>query len=89
MNESQTNKPSPQEELFQEWKRHPVTKQLLTWATKERESLKEQWAAGNFSAAFSLEMAVKNAGATGYCNCLATLLDMDYDTLEGYLHDAE
>lgn len=66
-----------------------MTQMVLEWAHQERESLKEQWALGNFSAAFSMEMAVKNAGATGYCSCLSALLEMDAQTLEGYLHDSE
>ncbi len=68
----------PTEEEWSSWLQHPCTKRLLFWANMERTSLMEQWASGNFSAAFDMEMAVKNAGATGACSIYADLLEMDY-----------
>jgi hypothetical protein len=73
------------EEEFLGWLDHPVTKQLREWAHRRREDLKEQWANGTFSAAFDTEMAVKNAGATGFCSAMQELIDIDYDTLHGVI----
>ena len=58
-----------------------MTKQLREWAKDKREDLKETWANGSFSAAFDVEMAVKNAGATGYCSAMKDLLDIDFNEL--------
>jgi hypothetical protein len=43
------------------------------------------WANGEFSAAFEMEMAVKNAGATGFCSAMQELIDLDYDSLHGVI----
>jgi hypothetical protein len=48
-----------------------------------REDLKECWAQGDFSAAFDVEMAVKNAGATGACSAYKDLLEIDAEDLFG------
>lgn len=69
----------PTEEEWQEWLMHPCTKRLRYWAEVEREGLKEAWANGDFSAAFDMEMAVKNAGATGACSILVEVIDLPYD----------
>jgi len=55
----------------------------MEWATRQRSKLMEQWADGGLSAAFTTEMLVKNAGATGYCNAMRDLLGVDYVELEG------
>lgn len=69
-------------QLFQEWKEHPVTRQLMEWARLKRENLKEDWAQGHFTAAFDLEMLVKNAAATSACSILDDLLNIDYLDIE-------
>lgn len=56
---------------------------------EEREHLKESWANGEFSAAFDTEMAVKNAGATGYCSACNDVLNFDKDRVAEVLRDAE
>ena len=71
----------PSEEEWTEWLLHPCTKRLRDWADKSRQDLMEQWAAGNFSAAFDVEMAVKNAGATGACSIYEYLKDLDYNQI--------
>ena len=71
----------PSEKDFQLWLLSPVTKLLRQWALKRRESLKETWADGNFSAAFTVEMAVKNAGATGACSILKEVIDPNYQDM--------
>ena len=71
------------QEEFQEWLSHPVTSWFRKWAEMERLELMELWAGGNFSAAFDIEMAVKNAGATGACSIYKYVMDMDYDQICG------
>ena len=41
----------------------------------------ELWAGGTFSAAFDIEMAVKNAGATGACTIYQLVKEMDYSVI--------
>lgn len=67
------------EELFQAWKDHPVTKDLIRWASSKREALKEAWAQGELTAAFDIEMMAKNAGATGAASILKQVIDLNYD----------
>lgn len=59
-----------------------MTRQFLAWCEQEREAMKETWASGALTGAFNTEMAVKNAAATGRCELLKEILDMDYTTLE-------
>ena len=73
--------PLPPPEQWDEWLAHPCTKRLRYWAEKQREELKEKWAAGDFSAAFDMEMAVKNAGATGACSVYVDLIDPNYEQI--------
>lgn len=68
----------PTEEEWIEWLGHSCTQRLRYWAEVERERLKESWANGDFSAAFDIEMAVKNAGATGACSIFVEVIDLDY-----------
>lgn len=70
-------------ETFLSWKAHPVTELLLKWAESKREELKESWASGSFSAAFTTEMLVKNAAATGACSILADIINVDYVDVQG------
>jgi len=71
----------PTEEEWQSWLQHACTKRLRFWATQGREVLKEKWAQGDFSAAFNMEMAVKNAGATGACSVLVDVTELDYNQI--------
>jgi len=71
----------PSEEEWSEWLQHPCTKRLRYWAGSQRMALMEMWASGNFSAAFDMEMAVKNAGATGACSVYSDLLNPDYQQI--------
>lgn len=71
----------PTAEEWADWLSHPCTKRLRYWADKQRYELMEQWAAGEFSAAFTTEMAVKNAGATGACSVFVDLIDPDYEKI--------
>lgn len=77
---SQLNR-MPEEPEWAEWLQHPCTKRLRTWAAQQRQDLMEGWAGGNFSAAFTMEMAVKNAGATGACSAYADIVELDYNQI--------
>ena len=72
---------TPTKDEWDEWLTHPCTKALRAWAAKERQELMEMWAGGSFSAAFTVEMAVKNAGATGACSIHAIVAEMDYQQI--------
>jgi len=71
----------PNEDEWQEWLHHPCTKRLRFWAEHERQNRMEMWANGNFSAAFDMEMAVKNAGATGACSIYKDIMELDYQQI--------
>lgn len=71
----------PTEGEWNEWLIHPCTKRLQMWAAKERMGLMEAWAEGNFAAAFTMEMAVKNAGATGACSVHKDFIELDYNQI--------
>ena len=73
--------PMPSEEEWAEWLIHPCTKRLRFWAEHERMQLMTRWSEGEFSAAFDMEMAVKNAGATGACSVYVNLIDPDYQQI--------
>lgn len=76
-----TQELTPEEVAWNEWKQHPCTKRLMVWSKEQKQSLMEMWAAGNFSAAFSVEMAVKNAGGTGACSVYTSLIELDYNQI--------
>lgn len=71
----------PTQNEWDEWKLHPCTKRLRFWAQQSRMDLMEAWASGTFSAAFSIEMAVKNAGATGACSVFENLIEPEYNQI--------
>jgi hypothetical protein len=72
---------SVDQDTWIEWLEHPATKALREWASAEKQNLMEMWAAGNFSAAFDIEMAVKNAGATGACSIYTLIKEMDFSVI--------
>ncbi len=74
---------APSDQDWSEWLQNPCTKALREWANKERETLKEQWAAGSFSASFDIEMAVRNAGATGACSVYTFIEELDFNQIVG------
>lgn len=69
---------TPEEQQWNEWLQNPCTKKLRAWASVRRNDLMEIWASGGFSAAFTTEMAVKNAGATGACSVFADIQELDF-----------
>jgi hypothetical protein len=76
-----------EQEQFRAWKEEEVTQIFFRRLLRLREDLKECWAQGDFSAAFDVEMAVKNAGATGACSAYKDLLEIDAEDLFGDSND--
>ena len=76
-------------EDFEEWLEHPATRAVRAWATRKREALKEQWATGQFTGSFDIEMAVKNAGATGAASAYLELIELDFESLTTEIEDGE
>lgn len=79
----------PTQAEWKEWLQHPCTKRLRHWAAVGRQEKMEMWASGEFSAAFDMEMAVKNAGATGACSIYKELIELDYDLIVTGASDEE
>lgn len=59
-----------------------MTQAFFKKLIEHREELKESWAAGSFTAAFDVEMAVKNAAATGACSMIQEILNYTSEDLE-------
>lgn len=58
-----------------------MTVRLNRFLRQERESLKEQWANGAFTAETSERTALLTANAVGQCEVLSTLIDLQPDQL--------
>jgi len=69
------------EEEWAAWLDHPCTKVVRDWAKREREELNDMWSSVVFTAAFDIEMAVKNAGATGACSIYEQVSEMDFNQI--------
>lgn len=72
---------TPEEEEWANWTQHPCTKKLRRWALEGKQDLMEKWAAGEFSGAFTTELIVKNAGATGACSIYDAVIELDYNQI--------
>ncbi len=55
----------------------------MQWLHNKRLTLMQAWADGTFSAQFTMEMAVKNAGATGACSAYQDILNLEAEDLYG------
>jgi hypothetical protein len=73
---------TPEQEMFQEWVKNPVTQKVQEWAKRQREHLKEQWAQGTFSSTSKVSMLIQNASAIAYCNMLDEFLNLTSEELE-------
>ena len=60
-----------------------MTKLFRQWVKGDIERLKDAWANGAFTGAFSTEMMVKNAAATGAVSALKSILELSVDDLYG------
>ena len=77
---SQTVDPSMLEK-YNDWLAHPVTVRFNQYLRRERESLKEQWANGSFTAPSAEQTALLTANAVGQCEVLSTLINLEPDQL--------
>lgn len=79
----------PSEEQFKGWLRDPCTLMFREYARRRRMALMETWARGEFSAAFDVEMAVKNAGATGACSIWEEVIEPVFQSIIDEVTDGE
>ena len=65
---------------FQEWREHPITKQLFAYFADKRNELMELWASGGLAAPTVEECALRNAAAQGAASVLYDVLSLDSDS---------
>ena len=70
----------PTEEMYQDWKAHPVSQAYQEMLKEWRKDLTAQWAAGRFQAdGKPLKTAIANAGALSEVTLLTRLIEQDYE----------
>ena len=74
------------EEEFNEWKAHPMTKELMRVLEMKREALRQAWEGGSFTDWQLPSMALANVGNIGECKGYSFVQDLDY---EQYLMELE
>ena len=67
------------EEEFNDWKRHPVTEEILKILEAKREMLRRQWEAGAFTDYAQETTALVNVGNLGTCRGYAFLSELTYE----------
>ena len=77
------------QEMFADWKEHPVTEALLEAVKLKRQRLHERWEAGQFTDQGQFGTAILNAKAIGQCEEILFLLELDVETLNMELADGE
>ena len=75
------------EEEFNEWKLHPMTKELMRVLGQRRERLRRQWEAGAFTDYEKDAMALVNVGNLGTCKGYAYIMEFTYEDYIGELDD--
>ena len=79
----------PAEEEFLAWLEHPVTQSFQHLLKIWQDSLKDQWAAGNFQSEDVESTAFMNAVALGQSRILDRITELDYEQFAGGLEDEE
>ena len=75
------------EEEFNEWKLHPMTKELVRVLETKRDTLRRQWEGGSFTD-YSLETtALINVGNLGTCKGYAFVAEFTYEDYLAELDD--
>ena len=74
---------TPEQESFQAWKQHPVTKLLFQWLESQREEFKESWASAVFVNSHDVADVYQNAGAIAACSVIKQVLDVGVEDLFG------
>jgi hypothetical protein len=77
------------EEEFNEWKLHPMTRELSRVLEAKRETLRRQWESGAFTDYEREATALVNVGNLGTCKGYAFVVDFTYEDYIGELDDGE
>jgi prophage antirepressor-like protein len=72
---------TPEEQAFKDWLLNPVTKKLREAAERRKETLKEEWASGSFTAMEHFGTATLNAKAIGRVQELSWIIELDFTDL--------
>lgn len=70
------------QEMLDEWLAHPVTREFAARLRRQRQSIMEQWANGNFIRETEFQTAVVGAAAHRHALVLNTLLDLEPEDFE-------
>ena len=73
----------PLEEAFLAWKAHPVTREVFQALELRIQTLCQQWSRGEFI----VKSRDEEAGHLGTIAAYRDILELDYQTLQGILHD--
>ena len=68
-----------EEELFNDWKRHPMTQELIKVLETKRDILRRQWEGGSFTDYDKGTTALVNVGNVGICRGLAFVAELTYE----------
>lgn len=72
---------TPEQQEFQDWLLHPVTKIFLQWARNRREVLKEEWAMAAFTGRETNESLARNYAAQGAVSVYKEVSEVSYEDI--------
>ena len=75
------------QQVYLEWRRHPVTELLFRWLAAKREELKELSVTGGVMGASFEEAAIRMSAAMGYADAMKDILRIEYVDLQEIGHD--
>lgn len=76
-------------EEYQAWLEDPTTQKFRKALRKWQESLKDQWATGQFQNESAQSTAMMNVGAQAQVQIIRQILDMDWPEIENLLRQEE
>lgn len=77
------------EEMFNDWKRHPMTQALIAVLEAKRDILRRQWEAGSFTDYAKDGTVLVNVGNMGTCKGYAFVAELTYDDYVSEIDDGE
>lgn len=77
------------EEEFNEWRQHPMTKELMRVLGMKREEMRQNWEGGVFTDYEPTAMALISVGNIGTCKGYAYVQDFDYTQYMTEIEDME
>ena len=77
------------EQEFNDWKQHPMTRELMRVLAAKREELRQAWEGGSFTDWQSESMALVNVGNIGTCRGYAYVQGLDYEQYLTEITDRE